>query len=127
MSETRKVKCHGCGCEISAEESYVHDGLTLCDDCYLDKRHRVVTCNPLVTYSAKRFYESDGIESEKRLNEHQTALYSYIKSKGKVTPQELLTEFKLSPSELENQLAVLRHLELTKGKKEGSNIYIVPF
>lgn len=127
MAETRKVKCQGCGCEISVEESYVHNGLTLCDDCYLDKSHRVITCNPLATYSAKRFYESDGIEAEKRLNEQQKAIYNYIKTKGKATAKELLAEFKLSSSELENQIAVLRHLELTKGKKEGSKIYLVPF
>lgn len=127
MAETGKVKCQSCGCEILVEESYVYDGLTICDDCYLEKSHRVVACNPLVTYSAKRFQESDGLEAEERLNEQQKAIYRYVKSKGKVTPQELLTEFNLSRSELENQIAVLRHLELTKGKKEGNTIYIVPF
>ena len=126
MAET-KVKCQSCGCEILVEESYVYNGLTVCDDCYLEKSHHVVACNPLVTYSAKRFQESDGLDAEERLNEQQKAVYNYVKSKGKVTPQELLTEFNLSRSELENQLAVLRHLELTKGKKEGNTIYIVPF
>lgn len=127
MTETGKVKCQSCGCEVCVEESYVFNGQTICDDCYLEKSQRVVACNPLATYSAKRFQESDGLDAEERLTEQQKAIYRYIKSKGKATPQELLNKFNLSRSEIENQIAVLRHLELTKGKKEGNTIYIVPF
>jgi len=127
MSETGKVKCQSCGCEILSEESYVLNGLTVCDDCYLEKSHRVIACNPLATYSAKRFQESDGLEAEDRLNDQQKAIYEFIKSKGKVTPQELVDKFNLSKAETENQIAILRHLELTKGKKEGDKTYIVPF
>ncbi|PVX26724.1 MAG: hypothetical protein CW691_00445 [Candidatus Bathyarchaeum sp.] len=127
MTEPSKVKCQCCGCEISCDDSYVVDGLTVCDDCYLEKSHRVVACNPLATYSAKRFQDTDGLEAKERLNEQQKAIYEFIKSKGKVTRQELCSRFNLSQAETENQIAILRHLELTKGKKEGSKIYIVPF
>jgi hypothetical protein len=126
-SRSEKTTCQGCGCEISSEESYVMDNLTLCDDCYLERSHRVKTCNPLATYSAKRFQESDGLEPEKRLNDKQQEIYNFIKSKGKVTPQEISDHLNISQTETENQLAILRHLELTKAKKEGSKIYIVPF
>jgi len=127
MAEKGKVKCQSCGCEISCEESYVLDGLTVCDDCYLEKSHRVIACNPLATYSAKRFQETDGLEAKERLNDLQKAIYEVIKSKGKVSPQELRNRFNLSQAETENQIAILRHLELTKGKKEGDKTYIVPF
>ena len=127
MAETCDIKCQSCGCKISVEESYVLDGLTVCDDCYLEKSHRVIACNPLATYSAKRFQESDGLEAEERLKQQQKAIYTFVKFRGKVTPQELVEKFNLSRAELENQIAVLRHLELTKGKKEGNTIYIVPF
>lgn len=127
MGETGNVKCQCCGCEVSCEDTYVVDGLTVCDDCYLEKSHRVITCNPLATYSAKRFQESDGLEAKERLNDLQTQIYEFIKSKGKATIQELSNRFNLSRTETENQIAILRHLELTKGKKEGSKIYIVLF
>jgi hypothetical protein len=127
MTENEKTKCQGCGCEISCEESYVLDDITLCDDCYLESRHRVKTCNPLATYSAKRFQESDGLEATERLNNQQKAIYEFIKSRGKATLKEISSKFGLSPAETENQLAILRHLELTKGRKEDNRIYIVPF
>ena len=127
MPKNEQTKCQVCGCEVPVEESYVLDDLMLCDDCYLERRHRVKTCNPLATYSAKRFQESDGLEATERLNDRQKAIYKLVKSRGKVTSQEISSEFGLSQSETENQLAILRHLELTKGKKEGDIVYIVPF
>jgi late competence protein required for DNA uptake (superfamily II DNA/RNA helicase) len=127
MSKNRKIRCQCCGNEISDQESYVVDGLTICDDCYLERSHRVKTCNPLATYSAKQFQKSDGLDAEKRLNHKQKAIYTYVKSKGKVTPKEISNKFTLSQTETENQLAILRHLELTKAKKEENKIYIIPF
>ena len=127
MPKNEQTKCQGCGCEISLEESYVLNDLTLCDDCYLERSHRVKTCNPLATYSAKCFQESDGLESKERLDEMQKTIYAFIKSRGKATIQELSNKFNLSQAGTENQLAILRHLELTKAKKEEKKIYIVPF
>jgi predicted HTH transcriptional regulator len=101
--------------------------ITLCDDCYLEKSYRVKACNPMATYSAKRFQESDGLDARERLNDLQKAIYEFIKSKGKATGQELSNRFNISQAETENQLAILRHLELTKAKKEKNRIYIVPF
>jgi late competence protein required for DNA uptake (superfamily II DNA/RNA helicase) len=127
IPENEQTRCQVCGCEISLEESYVLNDLILCDDCYLERSHRVKTCNPLATYSAKRFQESDGLEATERLNDLQKAIYEFIKSRGKATAQELSSRFNLSQAETENQLAILRHLELTKAKKEENKIYIVPF
>jgi predicted HTH transcriptional regulator len=127
MPKNKQKKCQSCGCEISLEESYIFDDLALCDDCYLERSHRVKTCNPLATYSARRFQDSDGLEATERLNDIQKAIYELIKSQGRTTVQELSSRFKLSQVETENQIAILRHLELTKAKKEQNRIYIVPF
>ena len=124
---TNKQTCDVCGCKISAEENYVLDDQTFCDDCYLERIHHVKTCNPVVTYSAKRFQQSNGIKPEERLNKKQKKIYNFIKTRKKVTQHEISTQFGLSKTETENQLAILRHLELTKAKKEGNKIYIVPF
>ncbi|MCW4016859.1 MAG: ArsR family transcriptional regulator [Candidatus Bathyarchaeota archaeon] len=127
MSENKQNKCQQCGCPVSSEDQYVLNGVTLCDDCYLEEKNPVQACNPLAVYSAKRFQESGGPDADANLTEQQKAIYSFVKSKGKVTPQELCSKFGLSQRQLENQVAILRHLELTKGKKEGNKIYIVPF
>jgi predicted HTH transcriptional regulator len=127
MPENDKTKCQYCGCDISLEDSYTLNDLTLCDDCYLEKSHHVKTCNPLAAYSTKRFQESDGLEATERLNDLQKEIYEFIKSRGKATTQELSNKFNISQAEIENQLAILRHLELTKAKKEENKIFIVPF
>ena len=127
MNQVEKIKCQSCGDEISINESYLVDGLRVCDDCYLENNQRVIACNPLVTYSAKRFQASDAVEAKERLNDIQKAIFNFIKSEGKATVKELSEEFNLSKTETENQIAILRHLELTKAKKDGNRIYIVPF
>ncbi len=126
MTGTEKGNCQNCGCEISREESYVLNGQTLCEDCYLQESHPVRTCDPWPTYSAKRLKTSGGRKAEESLTDLQKAIYEFIKSKGKVTKQELAYKFNLSQVKTENLLAILRHLELTKAKKEDK-IYIVLF
>ena len=125
--EGGKVVCQRCGCEVSCGEEFLLNGQVLCDDCYLEESSPVKGCNPLAVYSAKRFKKADGAGAEVDLTEQQRAIYVFIKTRGKATPLELCGEFGLSLRELENQVAILRHLELTKGKKEDGKIYIVPF
>ena len=127
MDQNERIECQSCGNEISINESYIIDDLRVCDDCYLEKNQRVIACNPLVTYSAKRFQAADGVEAIERLNDTQKAIFIFIKLKGKATVKELSDRFNLSKSETENQIAILRHLELTKAKKENDQIYIIPF
>jgi hypothetical protein len=127
MNQTEKENCQICGDQISVDESYLVDDVRICDDCYLEKSQRVIACNPLVTYSAKRFQDSDGVEAKERLNDTQKAIFDFIKSEGKVTIKDLSEKFNLSKTDTENQVAILRHLELTKAKKVIDKIYIVPF
>ena len=127
VAEGGKVVCQRCGCEVSCGEEFLLNGQVLCDDCYLEESSPVTGCNPLAVYSAKRFRKADGAEAEAGLTDQQRAIYIFIKSREKATLLELCGAFGLSLRELENQVAILRHLELTKGKKEDGKIYIVPF
>jgi predicted HTH transcriptional regulator len=61
------------------------------------------------------------------LNEQQKAIYNHIVDNQNVTIKQLCIKFNLTEVKLNNQLAPLRHLELIKGKKDGANVYIVPF
>jgi hypothetical protein len=121
------VKCQKCGREISKADGLIHLGQTLCEDCYIGATHRVQTCDPLATRSALRFRKVSGLEAAKGLTEQQKAIYEFIRSGGRVTGLELYTKFHLSPQELENQIAILRHCELVKGQKEGNEVYLTIF
>jgi hypothetical protein len=127
MAETGKVKCQICGCEILKENSYLFKGAILCEDCHMEETHPVVTCDPKAVHSAKILEQSDRPSGKDSLDDSQKAMYKFVTDEGKVTLQEICSEFNLSPVRAQNQLAILRHLELIKGKKEADNTYIVPF
>jgi hypothetical protein len=127
MPETGKNKCQICGCELSEESSYMFKGAILCEDCHMEETHPVMTCDPKAVYSAKVLGQSDRHSGKDSLDSLQKALYKFVTDKGKGTLQEICATFNLSPVRAQNQLAILRHLELIKGKKEADNTYIVPF
>jgi hypothetical protein len=93
----------------------------------MEETHPVITCDPKAVYSAKVLSQSDSQSGKDSLDAVQKALYKFVTDKGKVTLQEICAEFNLSPVRAQNQLAILRHLELIKGKKEADQTYIVPF
>jgi hypothetical protein len=127
MVESGKVKCPICGCEISKENSYLFKDTILCEDCQMEETHPVITCDPKAVHSAKILEQSDRQNGKDVLDDLQKALYKFVADKGKVTLQEICAEFNLLPVRAQNQLAILRHLELIKGKKEVDNTYIIPF
>ena len=52
--------CQKCRREISEDESHVHLGETLCDDCYIDAMSPAKSCDPWAVYSATRTRETAG-------------------------------------------------------------------
>ncbi|HEX7364258.1 MAG TPA: hypothetical protein VF366_03725 [Dehalococcoidia bacterium] len=127
MAQTDTVKCQKCGREISRGDGFTLGAQILCEDCYIKTTHRVQTCDPLAVRSAQRFRKTSELEAAEGLTELQRAIYEFIKSRGKVTGLELFSQFHLSPQELENQIAILRHCELVKGQKEGDKVYLTTF
>ena len=121
------MKCQRCQREISEDESFGYFGEVLCDDCYIDARSPAQSCDPWAVYSATRTRESAGLKGAEGLNSLQQAIYSFVKYKGRATPDEIITKFNITQTDLQNQIATLRHCELVKGRKEGDRIYIVPF
>jgi hypothetical protein len=121
------VKCQRCQREITEDESFVHLGQTLCDDCYMDARQPVKACDPWAVYLAGRTREGAGDVGTEGLTDQQKAICGFVRSRGRVTAEELAGHFGLSGAELQSQVAVLRHCELLRGQKEDNQVYIVPF
>jgi hypothetical protein len=88
---------------------------------------RIQACDPWAVYSAKRFRKLAGLRGAQGLTEQQRAIYEFIKSKGKVTFKALHSAVQLTPQELENQIAILRHCELVKGQSEDGKVYLTLF
>ncbi len=119
------IKCQKCGREVPEDEVFATEGKTFCEDCYIDMGHRIRVCDPWGERSKRIFRESHGMEGTEGLTDLQKEIYEFVKIKGKVTGQEMIDRFKLSPAELENQFAILRHCQLLKGKREGDQVYTV--
>jgi len=54
-------------------------------------------------------------------------LTELVRSKGKAKAEEIARELGISVKEIEREFAVLRHIELVKGRKKGGKVFIVPF
>jgi len=125
MAKDNTVKCQECGCEIAEGDCLISQGKTLCEDCYMDVSQRIKVCDPWGERSKLVFRETHGLTGTEGLSDLQKSIYEFIKTKGKVTKEELAKEFNLKPSILENEFAILRHCQLLKGKKEDDEVYLV--
>lgn len=121
------MKCSRCGRQISKDESYEYLGETFCEDCYIDLRYPAKACDPWAVYSATRSRESLGLKGAAGLTDLQKAVYEFVREKGKVTRDEVMENLSLTETQLQTQLAILRHCELVKGHKEDDKVYLIPF
>ncbi|MCQ8903682.1 MAG: hypothetical protein NQU42_06285 [Methanothrix sp.] len=120
------MRCQMCGRDLGEDDVYVHDGETLCEDCYIEASHRIRVCDPWGEYSARTFRKMHGLKGDEGLTEIQKKLYNLVCSR-KLTREELQAELGLTPQKLENEIAILRHCQLVKGRREGDKVYIVPW
>ncbi len=123
---SKKQTCSICGVELSEDEVYLLHEKVLCEDCHMEETHPVKVCNPLPVMAAKNMGTTKK-DPKEVLDELQKSIYKFVKDNKKVTIQQLSTEFNLTEAKITNQIAILRHLELIKGKKQGAITYIVPF
>ncbi|MFO7952252.1 MAG: hypothetical protein R6U91_05545 [Bacillota bacterium] len=121
-------ECARCQVKIENEEDvYQHRGKDLCEDCYMEALQQPKTCDVAATQLAKKHRQAAGQKGTEGLLEIQKNIHDYIKEKGKATREELMEAFDLPEWELNKQIAILRHCELVKGRKEGDQVYLVLF
>ena len=125
MTQESTVKCQTCGTDVPEENCFISEGRTLCEDCYIEVGQRIRVCDPWGERSKRIFRESHGLTGTEGLTDLQKRIYEFIKTRGKVTREDLAKEFALKSGELENEFAILRHCQLLKGKKEDDKIYLV--
>lgn len=87
-------------------------------------------CDPTAVAGAVTVRRQLGQSGTNGLTELQKKIYQVIKEKGKITREELeelRAALDISADELERQLAVLRHCELSRGLKEKDKVYLTPW
>jgi len=120
------MKCSRCSREISEDQSYVHQGKVLCEDCLMDIGLSIKECDPWATYVDTHTRERMGLKGAEGLTEMEKKVYEFVKSKGKATRKEVMEKFSLSELDLKAQLITLMHSELVKEHSEGDQMYLIP-
>ncbi len=101
----------------------VYLGQTLCEDCYMDALSPARTCDPWEVYSAKSFEKHAG---RSVVTEIQERILEILKETGGIERPMLLERLKgdITASELDRELATLRHMEKTRGEKRGDRVFM---
>jgi len=121
------MECAKCQEPIPEGDEHSYCGQTLCEDCYIRAISPTKTCDVAAVHAATTHRARAGQIGTEGLTELQKDICEYLAKQGKATRPELAETFKLKDWELEKQIAVLRHCELLKARKEGNAIYLVPF
>lgn len=113
--------CDKCQDNIEKGEERELHGRTLCEDCYMDTLSPPKACDPWAVHSAKSFPKDGGAAT--RVTETQSRILEVLEETGGAEPWVLLERLKMKPSDLEREIAALRHMEKVRGElRDGKKI-----
>ncbi len=115
------MKCDRCQVTIEEGEERELHGRILCEDCYIDALSPAKACDPWAVYSAKTFSNQDGSNIE--LTKTQSKILQILEETGGAEPEVITQRLQIKPSDLEREIATLRHMEKVRGElREGMKI-----
>lgn len=120
-------ECARCGEKLTKEDVYQHRGQELCEDCYMGAMQAPKTCDVAATHLATKHRQAAGQTGTEGLLAIQKKIYELIKSEGRVSRAQVMKKLGLPEWELDKQIAVLRHCELVKGRKDPDGVFLVLF
>ncbi len=113
------MECERCKDQIEAGDEREIHGRILCEDCYMDAISPARTCDPWAVHTAKSFQKETGAQ----INPRQTKILEYLQESGGAEFPLIVERLQIKPSDLERELAALRHMEKIKGElREGKKI-----
>jgi recombinational DNA repair protein (RecF pathway) len=118
------MRCDKCQCEVPDDEIYTKAGRNLCEDCYVDAMSVPKTCDVGAVSAARASRSLTGQKGAEGLTPMQRTFYEYVRQKGSVLREELISYMKAAYPEMtaedgDKTFTTLRHLELVKGHREG--------
>lgn len=115
------MDCEKCGDMIEKGDEREHLGRTLCEDCYMDALSPARTCDPWAVHSAQTLAREE--EGALALNRTQVRILDILHETGGVELPELAERLQIKPSDLEREIAALRHMEKVRGElREGKRL-----
>jgi hypothetical protein len=115
------MRCDRCKKNIEEGEERELHGQTICEDCFVEAFSPAKACDPWAVYSAKSFLREDG--SNVKITETQSRILQILEETGGAEPRIISERLHIEPSELEREIATLRHMEKVRGElREGKKI-----
>lgn len=112
------MKCDRCGCLINKDQEMNYLGQIVCEDCYMDVLSPAKACDPWAVYLAKSFSNK-----QSALTKLQEDILKILRETDGLDPEVLAEKLNLKLSDLEREIATLRHMEKTKAAmKDGKKI-----
>ena len=117
------MRCDRCNTNIDKGEAREHYGQKLCEDCYMDALSPPRACDPWAVYTAKSL-ETNGASQE--VTEVQKKILALLGEAGGLEPQAIAERLRLKMSDLEREIAALRHMEKVRGElRDGKKIILL--
>jgi hypothetical protein len=117
------MKCDRCNENIEKGEEREHHGQLLCEDCFMDALSPPRACDPWAVYTAKSL-EKNGLTQQ--VTEVQKKILKLLEQTGGLEPQLIAEKIQLKMSDLERELATLRHMEKVRGElREGKRTILL--
>jgi len=113
--------CDKCNATIEPGEERELHGRVLCEDCYMDALSPPRTCDPWAVYTAKSLADT-GTGAE--LTAIQKKILDILKETGGIEKKALAERLDMKPSDLEREIAALRHMEKLRGEKRGDTVVV---
>ncbi len=115
------MKCDKCGTDMEHGEGQERYSQMLCEDCYLDALSPAQGCNPWAVYLAKSSAEKGGDQA--LLTDPQMKILEVLSESGGLEPGVLAERIEIKISDLEREIATLRHMEKVRGAlKKGKKV-----
>lgn len=115
------MQCGTCNKNIKDGEDRELRGQIVCEDCYIDALSPVKPCDPWAVHCARSFQGEDGFTAQ--ITETQSRILQILKQTGGLKLSDLSRQAELSTSELEREIATLRHMEKLRAEmREGEKI-----
>jgi len=117
------MQCDRCRTEIPAGEAHDHLGQTLCEDCIVEVRSPLRTCDPWAVHSAKVFERHSGASV---LTEIQQEILRLLEETGGLSERDIVERFggRLDADSLRREFGTLRHMEKARAEKRGDMVIL---
>ena len=111
------MKCDRCKSNVPEGEQRALHGQILCEDCYMDLLSPLRACDPWAVHSAKTFVKEEA--AVLKLTTIQQQIVDILQNEGPQESENLCKRLHVKETDIERDIAALRHMEKIRGELRG--------